>query len=161
VASGDTLEEINRLMQEGIGVSPGRHAPGRGGNSHKKMQDEHIIPSGPLKGRRIEWPSRDGVENLQEIATEFMLKVFALEPSEYLITDESHLSDFREITEDDIREAPRRRAAKEPAPRAKPWDPEAFRAKIREHYGEEIAAFESGNLLGIFRRIAERRGRRA
>ena len=44
---------------------------------------------GPLKGRRIEWPPRDGVENLQEIATEFMLKVFGLEPSEYLITDES------------------------------------------------------------------------
>jgi hypothetical protein len=45
------------------------------------MRDEHIIPSGPLKGRRIEWPSRDGVENLQEIATKFMLKVSALSPA--------------------------------------------------------------------------------
>lgn len=122
-----------------------------------EMRDEYIIPSGPLKGRRIEWPSRDGVENLQEIATEFMLKIFDLEPSEYLITDESHLSDFLEITEHDMQEALRRKAAKEPVPRAKSWDPEPFRTKIRQHYGEEIAAFESGNLLDIFRRIGAER----
>ena len=120
------------------------------------MPDEHIIPSGSLKGRRIEWPSHDGVDSLREIANEFMLKIFGLEPGEYLITDESHLWDFREITEEDMREAARRKAAKEPVPR-KPWDPEAFRAKIREHYGEEIAAFESGNLLGILRRIEAHR----
>lgn len=140
-ADGDTMPESTTLADS-------LEAPAGSGENTTRM---------PKKPLQFEWPSQDGVEAFREIAEEFMRKIFELEPSDYLITDESRLSDFREITDDELQEAIRRKRAKQPRPTARPWDPEPLRDKIRAHYGPEIAALESGNLLEIFRRIKAER----
>ena len=61
--------------------------------------DEHIIKSGPLKGKKIELASTSGIELFAEIAEEFMLRIFELESGEYLITNESSLHDFTGVDE--------------------------------------------------------------
>ena len=40
--------------------------------------DERTIRSGPLKGKRIEFASQVGVEMFQDIADEFMQRIFEM-----------------------------------------------------------------------------------
>ena len=61
--------------------------------------EEHIIPSGPLKGKKIEFSPVTGVEMFIDIAEDFMRRIFDLNPGEYLISDESSLSDFTAFDE--------------------------------------------------------------
>lgn len=56
--------------------------------------DDKIIRSGPLKGKKIELVPTAGISLFQAIAEEFMSRVFGYEPGDYLITDESSLADF-------------------------------------------------------------------
>ena len=58
------------------------------------MTDEHIISDSPFKGRKIELADTTYVSIFDAIAEEFMRVVFEMEPEDYLITDESTLSDF-------------------------------------------------------------------
>lgn len=46
-------------------------------------------------GKRVEFASTEGIQQMRPIADEFMRSIFGLEPGDYLITDESSLSDFR------------------------------------------------------------------
>ena len=57
-------------------------------------EDEYIVPSGPLKGKRIELASTAGIDLFKEIAEGFMFKIFGFEAGDYLITDESSLRHF-------------------------------------------------------------------
>ncbi len=56
--------------------------------------EEYIVPDGPLKGHKVELAAQTYVNIFDAIAEEFMRKVFEMEPEDYLITDESRLSDF-------------------------------------------------------------------
>ncbi len=47
------------------------------------------------RGQRIEFACSDGIEQMRPIADEFMRTIFGLEPGDYLITDQSTLTDFR------------------------------------------------------------------
>jgi len=95
-------------------------------------EDEYIIPSGPLKGKRVEMASTAGIELFDHIAEEFMLRIFAFEAGDYLITDESSLYDFTGV--DDMKLA-------------------VIYQKIRDEYGLDVSDLKSGRLLEIFVRI--------
>lgn len=60
----------------------------------KRLADAVEVESGPLKGRRIELASASRVEAAGQIAVQIMLEVLELEVGDYLITDESLLTDF-------------------------------------------------------------------
>ena len=94
----------------------------------------HIIPRGPLKGKRITFAPTDKLETFRPFADEFMEAIFELEPGTYLITDESSLWDFdgvEDLTLSDIHE------------------------KIRDVYGVDVSDIASGNLVAVFARIFE------
>jgi len=98
-------------------------------------EEEYIVPSGPLKGKKIEMASTAGVHMFEEIAREFMLQIFGLEPGAYLITDESSLRDF--VVADDMKLADIHR-------------------KIEGVFSLDVSDLKSGKLLEIFVRIHER-----
>ncbi len=98
-------------------------------------ENEHIIQGGPFKGKRIELASTAGIKVFEDIAEDFMLRVFDLEPGEYLITDESSLPDFTGV--DDLELADIHR-------------------KIHSAFGLDVSDLRSGNLLEIFIRIYQR-----
>jgi hypothetical protein len=58
-------------------------------------EDSRIIPSGPLKGKKIEFAPTTGIDRFFGISKEFMKKIFDFDPGEYLISDESSLSTRR------------------------------------------------------------------
>jgi len=98
------------------------------------MEEERIIPSGPFKGKKIEFAPTTGVDMFWDIAEDFMQKVFDLEPGDYLITDESSLHDFTGFG----------------------VELEDLQRKIRELYDVDVSDLKSGNLLDIFTRIYHR-----
>ena len=95
-------------------------------------KDEYIVPTGPLKGKRIEMAPTTGIEMFEQIAEDFMLRIFGLETGDYLITDESSLRDFKGV--DDMKLAD-------------------IHQKIRDEYGQDVSDQKSGNLLEIFVRL--------
>ena len=60
-------------------------------------EDEYIVPSGPLKGKKIQLAPTAGIEMFEGIAEDFMQRIFNLEAGDYLITDESSLHDFTRV----------------------------------------------------------------
>lgn len=56
--------------------------------------EEYIVPDWPLNGSKVELAAQTYVSVFEAIAEEFMRNVFEMEPEDYLITDESRLSDF-------------------------------------------------------------------
>ena len=98
-------------------------------------EDETIIQSGPFKGKKIELASTAGIELFEDIAEEFMFRIFGFEAGDYLITDESRLRDFTGVDDMELADIQRR---------------------IRSVYGPDVSDVESGNLLEIFVRIHER-----
>ena len=58
------------------------------------IDDEYIVPDGPFKGRKVKIADATYVSIFEGIGEEFMRSVFEMEPGDYLITDESSLSDF-------------------------------------------------------------------
>ncbi len=99
-------------------------------------KDDKIIPSGPFKGKRIEFAPTTGIDMFLGIAEDFMQRIFDFEPGEYLITDESSLFDFTGLDEMELGDIQR---------------------KIRDVYDLDVSDIESGNLLAIFTRIHHRK----
>ncbi len=91
-----------------------------------------IIPSGPLKGKRIELAPTDELDMFRSFADEFMQEIFCMEPGSYLITDESSLRDFLGVDDLELVDIHR---------------------KIREVYGVDVSNIVSVNLVEIFARI--------
>ncbi|MEX2130148.1 MAG: hypothetical protein WD772_01570 [Pseudohongiellaceae bacterium] len=54
------------------------------------------VKSGPHKGKEIEFASVSRVEAAGQVADGFMFEIFEFEAGDYLITDESSLTDFVE-----------------------------------------------------------------
>lgn len=98
----------------------------------KGKGDQPIIRKGPLKGKKIEWASTEGVDSMRHVATIFMKRIFKLEPDGYLITDETRLRDFTDFGSGDVTPILRR---------------------IKRIYGMDVSDVTNGNMLEIFRRI--------
>ena len=97
--------------------------------------DEQIIPSGPFKGKKVQFAPTTGIDMFLEIAEDFMRRIFAFEPGEYLVTDESSLFDFTGVEEMEL---------------------SAIHQKIQEVYDLDVSDIPSGNLLEIFMRLHRR-----
>ena len=95
-------------------------------------EDEYIVPSGPLKGKKIELAPTAGMEMFEGIAEDFMQRIFNLEAGDYLITDESSLHDFTGV--DDMKLPD-------------------IHHKIQNEYGLDVSDLKLGNLLEIFVRV--------
>ena len=93
-----------------------------------------VLRKGPFKGKRVECTPTTGVETLENIAEDFMVEIFGLEPGNYLITDLSSLHDFVGVDEMEIGD---------------------MLTRIRAAYGLDVADLPNGNLLEIFRRLYE------
>lgn len=100
--------------------------------SEKREGKYKIIQNGPFKGMKILPPVTKGVDSILHVSVPFMKNIFGLEPDEYMISDESRLSDFTDFGSGDV------------APIIK---------KIRKMYGIDVTDAYRGNLLEIFRRI--------
>jgi hypothetical protein len=100
------------------------------------MDDDDAIEKGPFKGKKVTFAETEGIEAFYEISTEFMEAIFELLPGEYLITDESDISDFTEAGSADSSDI---------------WN------RISEVYGIERAEVESERFISIFAEIARRR----
>jgi hypothetical protein len=94
--------------------------------------DDHIIPSGPFKGKRIQFASTTGIDMFADIAEDFMEQIFGFKPGEYLITDESSLADFIGVEEMELKD---------------------IRNDIRDVYGVDVSDMGHGNLVEIIMRI--------
>ncbi|MBI2504891.1 MAG: hypothetical protein HYW07_16865 [Candidatus Latescibacteria bacterium] len=100
-------------------------------------EDDRTIPSGPFKGKKIEIAPSKGMEMFADVAEEFMERILGFAPGDYLITDESSLTDFIGLGEE--------------------VELTDLQQKIREEYEVEISDLPSGNLLEIFMRIHRRK----
>ena len=94
--------------------------------------DDHIIPSGPFKGKRIKFAPTTGINMFEDIAEEFMERIFGFKPGEYRITDESSLTDFTGVDEMTLTD---------------------IQNKVREVYGVDVSDMGHGNLVEIIMRI--------
>ena len=97
--------------------------------------DEQIIPSGPFKGKKIQFAPPTGIDMFVEIAEDFMRRIFAFEPGEYLVTDESSRFDFTGVEEMELSD---------------------IHQEIQEVDGLDVSDIPSGNLLEIFMRLHRR-----
>ena len=97
-------------------------------------EDEHIVPSGRFKGKKIELALTTGVDKFEEIAEDFMRRIFDLGVNDYLITDESSLWDFALAT--DLSDVHR---------------------KIKQDFGLDPTDLKSAKLLEIFGKLHEQR----
>lgn len=87
---------------------------------------------GPLPpGTKIEFGSTEGVAAFEEVAASFLKEIFGYRPGEYLLTDESRLSDFVPINE-----------SIEPVIR-----------KINDTYHIDIVPSSNPNLLQLFQEL--------
>jgi hypothetical protein len=84
--------------------------------------------------RHFEQAPTTGIEKYRAVADDFMRQIFEMEPEEYLITDESILTDFADFGDESAM-------------------PE-IRAKVHSMYGD-IVQKNTDYLITIFRRIAE------
>lgn len=99
-------------------------------------EDSKIIPSGPFKGKKIDFAPTNGIDKFFGISKEFMKKIFNFEPGEYLITDESSLHDFTGLDEMELSD---------------------IQIRIQDEYGIDVSDVESVNLIEIFARIYKNR----
>ena len=97
-------------------------------------EEDNIIPSGPFKGKKIELAPTTNVDLFFEVGEEFMFRVFGFEHGEYLITDDSDLTDFIGIEDVDLL---------------------SIQKKIQNIYGIEVA--KDVNLVDIFTRIHKKK----
>ena len=95
-----------------------------------------VVSTGRFKGKKITFASTSRVEELAQIASEFMAEVFDLLPGQYAISDESDVRDFTEMGSSDTSEI---------------W------TRIKEVYGVANSDVTSGRLADIFAEIARRR----
>jgi len=101
-----------------------------------KQFDGLEVVSNPYIGRKLKFelaPTRR-LTSLQDITEDFMKQILKYDPEDYLITDESRLSDFTDFARGDI------------AP---------YLPKIKKHYGVDVSDVPYGNLAGIFRKIKD------
>jgi len=91
---------------------------------------------GPHAGKEIEFASTSRIEEIQEIADEFMFEIFDYDAGEYLISDESILSDFTEFGTTSMSPI---------------WK------RIEDHYGISEKDVTSEKLVDIFLEIQGRR----
>jgi hypothetical protein len=98
--------------------------------------DDDVISRGRFKGKNITFASTDLIDEFNQIACEFMGNIFDFLPGEYLITDESDISDFTEFGSSDTSEI---------------WK------KIMDVYGFDESEIGSGRFAKIFAEIARRR----
>jgi hypothetical protein len=101
-------------------------------------KDSRIISRGPFKGKRIEFAPTTGINKFLEISEDFMIKIFGIEPGEYLISDESSLYDFTGLDEMELPD---------------------IHKKIQEMYNIDVSDIKSRNLLKIFKRISDSKSR--
>lgn len=99
-------------------------------------EKEHLIQSGPFKGKKISFASTTGIDKYSEISEDFMKKIFDFELADYLITDESSLYDFTSRDNMELTD---------------------IQDKIKEVYDLDVSDIKSGNLLEIFMRIDQKR----
>jgi len=95
-------------------------------------ENDRVIPSGPFKGKKIEYAPSTGVDMFLNISEDFMKKIFNFEPDEYLISDESSLFYFTGLDEMELTDVQKR---------------------IQDVYHLDVSDIASGNLLEIFMRI--------
>jgi hypothetical protein len=94
------------------------------------------IKRGLLKGKRVSYAPTNRIEDYAALAREFMTCVFELDPGDYLISDESEVSDFTV---------------------SGAWDAAATWQRIEEIYGIGGADVPGGRLVDILAAIAGRR----
>jgi len=94
------------------------------------------IKRGRYRGKKITFASSSRVDELREIADEFMFEVFDFSAGEYLISDESSLLDFTEMGSADVSSI---------------WQ------RIEDHYGIRAKDLSSDKLVDIFSEISGRR----
>ena len=94
------------------------------------------IRRGRFKGKKITFASSSRIDELREVADEFMFEIFEFGAGEYLITDESSLLDFTEMGSSDVSPIWRR---------------------IEDHYGIRAKDVSSDRLIYIFSKIDGRR----
>jgi hypothetical protein len=95
------------------------------------------VPAGTSAGKHITFASTEEVEAHDDIAAEFIRRIFAFEPGDYAISDESDILDFMSFDESDTSEV---------------WN------RIERAYGLTEVDVGSGRLVNIFRAINGRRG---
>jgi len=88
--------------------------------------------SEPSDDEKVEFASTTGVDMFAEIAGEFMVSIFGLEPGDYIITDESSLTDFVGMDQMELPD---------------------MQKKVREMYSIDVSDLRFGNLVQIFTRI--------
>ncbi len=86
------------------------------------------------KETKIEFATTDQLDSLRSIANQFMRVIFDFEPRDYLISDESSLSDFRGFKQNGLAEL---------------WE------QIETHYGIGKESVQSDRLVDIFKVISE------
>jgi hypothetical protein len=99
------------------------------------------IEKGPLKGYSIEMAPQISVDQFEDIAVDFMLKIFGMEYADVLITDESSIYDFDEI------EFP------EDSNKPVKHNTGTCLQKIKEIYGLDVSDIKGLFLVKIFERI--------
>ena len=99
-------------------------------------ENYRIIESGRFKGKKITFAPTNGVDMFSEISEDFMNQIFDFEPGDYLISDESILSDFTDLDEIGLGD---------------------IHKKIQAVYDVDVSDIQSGNLLEIFTRLHHNR----
>lgn len=94
------------------------------------------IKRGPFRGKKITFAASSRVEELRDLADEFMFEIFEFSAGEYLIFDESSLLDFTDMESADVSQI---------------WQ------RIEKHYGIRAEDVSSNNLVDIFSEIYGRR----
>lgn len=98
--------------------------------------DDGVISRGRFKGKKITFASTERIEEFAQIASGFMEEIFELLPGDYIISDESDVSDFTGMESSDTSEI---------------WK------RISEVYGIEQSDVGSGRFVYIFAETARRR----
>jgi hypothetical protein len=102
------------------------------------MKDEEFfIDEGPFAGYKGRMASTGSIEALQEIADDFMWRIFEWAPGEYFISDDSMLSDF-ELDKVELA---------------------SLRQKVSDIYNLDFARLQSDYLVDIFSVINEAKER--
>lgn len=100
--------------------------------SDRNTSDDPVIQCGCFKGKKIEIASTAGVDLVRDVAEYFMREIFRMEPEDYLISDESSLSDFVGSGDETLG---------------------AIQARVHRVYALDVSGIPQGNLLGLFVRI--------
>ena len=106
-----------------------------GMSARRSSAGGRVLRKWPFKGKCVELASTAGIDRVDNVAEDFMRDIFGFEAGEYLITDLSSLHDF--VGVDDMEFVD-------------------ILARVREVYRLDVADLPSGNLLEIFKRVAER-----